>query len=161
MGHPGQGICERLRGEIAKIGILWSRRSTRPVQGERSSGSAGIAALVKWRVRRRKPHRKALGRVSNTLSRDRRTRSSSCENGLSIADNFSRSEFVTVKLIEITRSDCFSAAMILFSSSVDGGQGARSSPYCTTTGRVGQQSRVFSTGVTVPCVKNSRRCSAR
>ena len=117
-----------------------------------------MAAPVKWRVRRRKPHRKALGRVSNPPSRDR-TRSSSSENGFSIADNFSRSEFVTVRLIETTRSDCFSAVRILSSSSVDGGQGARNPPYCTTIGRVGQQFRVFSTGVL--CVNNSRRCSAR
>ena len=59
-----------------------------------------MAAPVKCRVRRRGPHWKVPGRVSGSLSRDSRTRSSNSENGLSIADNFSRSELVTLRLRE-------------------------------------------------------------
>jgi hypothetical protein len=63
---------------------------------------------------------------------------------------------VTVRLIELTRSDCLSAAMILTSSSGDGGSSSRDPPYSITIGRAGQQFKVFRTGV--PGVQNSRRC---
>jgi len=60
----------------------------------------GMAILVERRARRCGPHRKALGRVNCTLSRDRRTSSSSSENGSEIVERFSRSEFVTVRVME-------------------------------------------------------------
>jgi hypothetical protein len=63
-----------------------------------------------------------------------------------------------VRLIELTRSECFSATMILSSSSRAGERSDGAPPYCTTIGRAGQQSRVFSAGV--PRAQNSRRCRA-
>ena len=115
---------------------------------------------VKWRRRRRGAHRNVLGRASGKLSCDRRIRSSNSKNGLSTASryNLSRSVAVTVRLIELTRSDRLSAVMILTSSSGDGGSSARELPYSRTIGRGGQQSKVFETGV--PNEQNSRRCRA-
>jgi hypothetical protein len=64
MGHPGQGIRKCLWGKIPsnrnfvelKIYEIWEEES--------SCGNEGKAILVEWRVRRRGPHRKVLGRVS-------------------------------------------------------------------------------------------------
>ena len=114
--------------------------------------------LVKWRRRRRGQHRKVLSKDGGTLSRDRRMSSSKSKNGHLIAYNLSRSEVVTVRLIELTRSDRSIAAMILTSSSGAGGSSARELPYSRTIGRGGQQSKVFETGV--PDEQNSRRCRA-
>jgi len=58
---------------------------------------------------------------SATFSWDRRTSFSNSENGSWIADNLARSGLVAVRLIEITRSESLSAAMILSSSSGAGG----------------------------------------
>ena len=118
---PDKAFAKASGGKYPTLGILSSRRSTRPVKGERSRGSAGMATLVKWRVRRRAPHRKELGRASCVLSLDRRTSSSSSENGSEIAERFSRSDFVTVRLMVVGRLDCFSAAIIFSSSSRDRG----------------------------------------
>ena len=92
------------------------------------------------------------------LSRDKRIRSSNSKNDnfKLIVYNLCRSEFVTVRLIELTRSDCLSAAMILTSSSGAGESSSREPPYTMTIGMVGQQSNVFKTGV--PGVQNSRSC---
>src|ERR1700761_5717920 len=108
-------------------------------------------------MRRREPHRKVLGRVSCMLFQERRTRSSSFKNGLLIAYNFATRDFETVRLREMTQSDCFSAAMILSSSSGAGGSSSGDPLYSMTIGRVvGQQSRVFYTGV--PWEQNSQSC---
>ena len=64
-----------------------------------------------------------------------------------------------VRLMELTRPDCCNAAMILSSSSGDGGTRSEVPPYCTLIGRAGQQSRVFKTGV--PYVQWSRRFRLR
>ena len=100
-----------------------------------------------------------MGRISGKPSLDRRTRSCSSENGFWIVDNFSMSERVTVRLIEMTRSDRLSAAIILPSSTGAGGSSVSNPPYSTMIGRAaGQRCRVFRTGV--PCVQNNRRRSA-
>ena len=114
-----------------------------------------MVILVKWRRRRRGPHRKESGKISGSLSLDRRMRSSNSKNGLSIAYNFelSKSEVVTVSLIELTRSDRLNAAITLSSSSGDGALSARDPPYSITIGKSGQQSKVFKTGV--PGIQNS------
>ena len=119
-----------------------------------------MSILVKWRRRRRELPRKVLGRVNGTLFGDRRIRSSNSKNGLSFAYNFkmSRSEVVIVRLIERTRSDRLSAAMILSSSSGDRESSAREPPYSMTIERGGQQSKVLRKGV--PGRQNSRRFSA-
>ena len=65
---------------------------------------------------------------------------------------------MTVRLIELTRSDRLSAAMTSTSSSGAGGLSARDPPYSKTIGRGGQQYKDFETGV--PDEQNSRRCRA-
>ena len=118
-----------------------------------------MGILDKWRVRRRGPHRKVLGRFGSTLSGDRMVSSSSSENGSEIAEIFSRSELFAVSLIELTRPDCFSAAMILTSSSGAGESILEKPPYCKTIGRTGQSSKTFKTGA--PGFKWRRRFNPR
>src|ERR1700761_5748854 len=93
------------------------------------------------------------------LSRERTVISSSSENGPEIADSFTRSEWVTVRLMELTRPDCFKAAMMLSSSWGAGGSRFGTPPYSKMIGRAGQQSRDFKTGVLY--VQQSRRFRPR
>ena len=94
-----------------------------------------------------------LGSASCALSRDRRSSSSSSKNGFSIVESFGRIDSVMVRPIELTRSECFSAARTLSSSSGAGGSRVEDPPYCTMIGSVGQQSKAFETGV--PCLQRS------
>ena len=154
LGHLGQGICKCFWRE-PNIEISWSWRSTRPVERKRISGIVGMATLLKCRLWRHGPHWKALERVSSMSSTHRRTRSSSSKNGLSSADNFSRNDFVMVRLIELTWLDYLSVATILSSSLGTSGLDAGDSPYSMTIGMVGQRYMVSSTGI--PNVQNSWR----
>ena len=129
------------------LGILWSWISARSWQGKNSHGNEGMATLVKWRVRRQDPHQIVPGRVGCTLSQDRRTCASSPESGSVIMGSFSMSKLVTVRLMKLTWPDCFSAAMILSSSSRTGGPSLGNPPYFMMRQRAGQNSRAFWTGI--------------
>jgi hypothetical protein len=65
--------------------------------------------------------------VNSALFWDRRTRYSSPDNGLEIAESFLSGELETVRLMEQTRSACSSTAMIL-SSSAGAGEGNMGNP---------------------------------
>ena len=81
------------------------------------------------------------------LSPESKASSSSSESGSEIEERFSKSEPVTVRLMELTRPDCLNAAMILSSSWGAGGSRFGTPPYCMMIGRTGQQSRALSTRV--------------
>ena len=70
LASSDKALAKASGGKYPTLGISWSRRSTRLVEGERCCRSAGKGKSVKYRVRRRGPHRKALGRVTCTLARD-------------------------------------------------------------------------------------------
>ena len=139
-------------GEMyASPGTRWSRRQTRSSEDGRNVGETGGTMASRHRLRKRGADgpRNALGRARATLlSRGLSVSDSSNGNGSCISgDNFANSELPTVSSTSHTRSRCWRAAMMLSSSSGDGGLCPVGSLYRITRGRGGQQSRVFLTGV--------------
>ena len=68
MGHPRQRIRERIGGETFKIRNFMEFEIDQTRGRQKELRECGNSSSGRMQVRRRKPHRKELGSVNDTLS---------------------------------------------------------------------------------------------